>query len=275
MSDEGPEPLDLHALNPTGRFSERASDYRRFRPDYPAAALDAILAGLGDPSSLVAADLGAGTGISARMLAARGVRVIAVEPNAEMRDAAEPHPAVRWKDGTGEATGLEDGTVDLVLSAQAFHWFRKREVIAECRRILCRSGRLALMWNERDASDPLTHRFIEAIRAVNGEHAIERMPFDPDVVHADGLFTPTRLEWFPHGQALDLGGLVGRATSASYVPREGPGLERLGGLLEELHARHRDAQGLVTLRYSTKLYLAEPVAPSGGSPTARRRASER
>lgn len=275
MSGERPEPLDLRSLNPTGRFSDRASDYRRFRPDYPAAALEAILAGLGDPSRLEAADLGAGTGISARMLAARGVRVIAIEPNAEMRDAAEPHARVTWLDGTGEATGLGNESVDLVLSAQAFHWFRKREAIAECRRILRPSGRLALMWNERDPADPLTRGFIEAIRAVNGEHAVERMPFDPEVVHADGLFTPARLERFPHGQALVLEGLVGRATSASYVPREGPGLEKLEALLAELYARHRDALGLVTLRYSTKLYLAEPAPPSDASPTARRRASER
>ena len=81
-----------YELNPTSRFSDRADDYVKYRPGYPPAAIDAILNGLGPPASLVAADVGAGTGISARALADRGVRVLAVEPNAVMANAAVPHP---------------------------------------------------------------------------------------------------------------------------------------------------------------------------------------
>jgi hypothetical protein len=62
------------------RFNDRAADYIRYRPTYPAEAVDAILDGLGQPERVVAADVGAGTGISARVLGDRGVRVIAVEP---------------------------------------------------------------------------------------------------------------------------------------------------------------------------------------------------
>ena len=54
----------LHELNPIGRFSDRAIDYVKYRPGYPAEALDAILEGLRPPTQLVAADVGAGTGIS-------------------------------------------------------------------------------------------------------------------------------------------------------------------------------------------------------------------
>src|SRR5262245_18241062 len=102
-------------LDPTRRFSDRTQEYVRFRPTYPASAIDHMLAGLSDPSRLIAADIGAGTGISALLLAERGVRVWAVEPNAEMRAAAAPHPHVTWQDGTAEATGLPPGSVDLVL----------------------------------------------------------------------------------------------------------------------------------------------------------------
>ena len=80
------DPL-LSDLSPTTRFSGRAADYVRHRPGYPAAAIAAVLRGLGDPVRLVAADVGAGTGISSRLLAERGVRVLAIEPNAEMRAA--------------------------------------------------------------------------------------------------------------------------------------------------------------------------------------------
>src|SRR5689334_8771077 len=98
--------------HPTCRFFDRAGDYARYRPGYPGAAIDAVLEGL--PKACTVADVAAGTGILSRLVAARGARVLAVEPNAAMRAAAAPHPGVVWSDGTAEATGLPDGSVDLV-----------------------------------------------------------------------------------------------------------------------------------------------------------------
>ncbi|MBE9141178.1 hypothetical protein IQ254_28925 [Nodosilinea sp. LEGE 07088] len=69
--------LPLHTLNPLGRFSDRAADYARYRPSYPEGAIAAMLADRGDPRSLVVADIGAGTGISSRLLADWGPRVTA------------------------------------------------------------------------------------------------------------------------------------------------------------------------------------------------------
>ena len=86
---------DLHQLDTVGRFDDRAADYVKYRPTYPAEAIDTILKGLGPPQRLLAVDIGAGTGISARLLADRGVHVIAVEPGEAMRGAAEPHDRVR------------------------------------------------------------------------------------------------------------------------------------------------------------------------------------
>src|SRR5262249_15013557 len=156
--------------------------YRRHRPDYPAASIDAVLEGLGAPASIVAADVGAGTGISSQLLAARGVRVLAIEPNEAMRAAGERHARIEWREGTAEHTGLEAGSVSLVLSAQAFHWFRPAESLAEFHRVLAPRGRLALMWNTRDRLDPLTLGYVEAIHAVGGEHPAETRAFDPDSI---------------------------------------------------------------------------------------------
>src|SRR2546422_6524846 len=108
-----PDDRALHEMNPTGRFTDRAEDYARCRPTYPPAAIDCVLRGLGDPAGIVAADVGAGTGISARLLADRGIRVFAVEPNAAMREAAVPHQSVAWREGTAESTGLAPESVDL------------------------------------------------------------------------------------------------------------------------------------------------------------------
>jgi SAM-dependent methyltransferase len=238
------------------RFNDRAADYVKYRPSYPAAAIDAIVEGAGEPSRLTAADIGAGTGISARLLADRGLRVIAVEPGEAMRAAAAPHPRVEWISGKAQATGMADAAVDLVLCAQSFHWFHTAEAVAEFARILKPRGRLALMWNRRSTVDPLTLAYRQAIIDVGGEIEAERMPFAPAIVSDGGRFMPPERRVFPNFQRLDLDGLIGRARSASYVPKDGEAGERLLTLLSELHARFAGADGFVTLVYETEIYLS-------------------
>lgn len=256
----------LHDLNPTGRFSDRAADYVKYRPGYPPEAIDAVLEGLGDPAHVTAADIGAGTGISARLLADRGVRVLAIEPNAAMREAGradrrlgEPTYPIEWREGAAEATGLAGGAVDLVTAFQAFHWFEPRATLREFHRVLRPGGRLALVWNKRDREDPFTAAYRDAVIEIGGESAAERMEFDPAVVPASGLFPAPRLREFPNRQALDLAGLIGRARSASYVPKAGPRWEALAGMLRGLHERYADAGGRVTLVYTTQVYVSQRV----------------
>ena len=79
----------LHNLNPLNRFTDKVENYAKYRPTYPEELIDKILEGFVSRSQIVAADIGAGTGIAARQLAERGVRVIAIEPNAAMRDAGK------------------------------------------------------------------------------------------------------------------------------------------------------------------------------------------
>ena len=244
------------AQDTVARFNDRAADYVKYRPGYPAAAIDAVLEGLGAPERLVAADVGAGTGISARLLGDRGARVIAVEPGEVMRGAAAPHPRVEWVAATAQATGLTAASLDLVLCAQSFHWFHTAAAIAEFARILKPGARLALMWNRRSTTDPFTAGYRQAILDVGGEIVAERMPFRPAIVSERGLFTAPERRACPNGQRLDLDGLIGRSHSASYVPKTGEAGQRLLDLLRALHARFADAQGFVTLVYETEVYRA-------------------
>ncbi len=156
MNENNLEETPLHTMNPLSRFSDRAADYAKYRPSYPDQAIATILEGLGNPSQLVAADIGAGTGISSRLLAERGVRVLAIEPNPSMREAASPHALVEFRNGTAEATNLPDSSVDLVTCFQAFHWFDPAPTLWEFHRILKPSGRLALVWNDRSQEDEFT-----------------------------------------------------------------------------------------------------------------------
>lgn len=254
----------LHDQDPTKRFTARAADYVRYRPSYPAEAVDAILAGrggttpsVGDVATLIVADVGAGTGISARLIVERGPSVIAIEPNAAMRDKVEPHPRLKMRDGTAEATGLDNACIDIVVCAQAFHWFRPTEALTEFHRILRASGRVALMWNVRDKADTVTTGYTDLIRAAATEHAAEMRGTAHDPLFQDGRFTNTRQFEFPNAQQLDLDGLIGRALSASYVPKSGPAHDTLMAGLRELHAAHADAAGQIALRYRCEVFLAD------------------
>ena len=259
-----PPPFELAPLT---RFADRAADYARFRPSYPDAAIDAAIFGLrAEGRPLVAADIGAGTGISSRLLAARGLVVVAVEPNAAMRESAEPHPRVTFIDGRAEATGLDTASVDLVLCAQAFHWFKPQEALAEFRRILRPGGRLVLMVNERDNSDAAMRAYNAAIGAAADRELSEGMrgAID-DALRAIGeRVLPVS---FPAAQTLSRDGLIGRARSASYVPKEGPRYEKLVEDLDLLWKAHHDASGLVTLAYRTSVWIVAASPAEGNQGT--------
>lgn len=125
---------------PTERFSDRVADYVRYRPAYPEDLLRTLVEATGLGPGRVVADVGSGTGISAALLLRSGARVLAVEPNPEMRRAAEERlggePRFRSVAGTAEATTLPSASVDLVTAGQAFHWFDPEPTRREWLRIL-------------------------------------------------------------------------------------------------------------------------------------------
>ena len=258
MTQTNPEPTPLHTLNPLTRFSDRVADYVKYRPSYPAAAIDIIMFGLAPPSQLVAADIGAGTGISSRFLAERGVRVLAIEPNAAMREAAEPSPRVEFRDGTAEVTNLRDASVDLVTCFQAFHWFNPQPTLSEFHRILKPSGRLAVVWNNRDREDAFTNEYSRIIRLASNNHAAEARMKSQEPLLVSSHFFNIREYTFVYRHELDLTGLIGRAMSSSYIPREGVAQQQLVADLQQLYQRECNQHGFVYMAYLTSVHLADP-----------------
>ncbi len=260
MNETNVETTPLHTMNPQERFSERAEDYAKYRPSYPAAAIDSILEGLDNPSQLVAADIGAGTGISSRLLAQRGVRVLGIEPNAQMRQAALPHPLVEFHDGSAENTNLPNTSVDLVVCFQSFHWFDPQPTLLEFRRLLKPTGRLAVVWNDRDRSDKFTQSYTHLIQRASNHHPAESRLVSVDPLLGSPLFPNVRCHTFANRQELDLDGLVGRAMSVSYIPRSGLAQQQLISALKELYNDSCDDNDLVYLVYRTSVYLAQSSA---------------
>ena len=244
--------MNSRESNPTQRFSGRAEAYHFGRPTYPPDAIDALIAGLGPPTDLVAADIGAGTGISSRALADIGVRVLAVEPNERMRAVATGHPLMSWVDGRAEATGLETQSVDLAVAFQAFHWFEAETAFAEFRRIARR--RVAMVQYERDEQDRFTAAYGAAIRPYMTDATEERraraLERFSELAGASLMRTTV-----PARQVLTIEGLIARVKSTSYLPQDGP---EAHALHEEVRALfgHASEDGTVALAMSVHVLVA-------------------
>jgi SAM-dependent methyltransferase len=245
----------------TDRFSTRADAYVAGRPSYPPAAIDAIFEGLGDPPTLAVADLGAGTGISSRMLAARGPHVFAIEPNAAMRDAAQADPRIEWIDATAENTSLPDRSVDIVTAFQAWHWVDHALAVPEARRIVRPGGRLVIVYNERDERDAFTAGYGEIVRRYATEATEERRA--NALANALGLdpARTARIE-FRNGQQLDRAGTHARAESTSYLPQSGPRALALHADIDALVGRFVVAD-LVEMHLVTTVVRID-LAPAAG-----------
>ncbi len=249
----------LYRMNPLKRFSQRATYYARYRPTYPDEAITKVIANLGNYNTPTAADIGAGTGISARLLASQGINVMAIEPNAEMKQAAIAHPQVKFITGTAEQTNLPDKSVDLVTAFQAFHWFNPELALLEFHRILKPSGRLAIIWNHRNRKDGFTQEYSQVLKSASKDHPAEKEKRRKSIsfLEESSYFINFRYCAIPHQQQLDLPGLMGRTQSASYIPVEGIAAEKIIDSLEKLYDKWKDRQGFVYIIYRTDVYLAE------------------
>ena len=123
-------------------FSGQASSYARFRPRYPAALFTWL--GTLVPWRRLAVDVGSGNGQAATDLAAHFERVIAIDPSASQLAHGESLPNLEYRKAAAEETGLDTGVADLVVAAQAFHWFDHAAFFAETSRVVRPGGALAV-----------------------------------------------------------------------------------------------------------------------------------
>jgi SAM-dependent methyltransferase len=199
-------------------FQRGAADYERGRPGYPAAAVQWLARELGIGAGCVVVDLAAGTGKLTRALTGLGAELVAVEPVAGMREQLKRAvPGVQVREGTAEHLPLEDGSVDAVLVAQAFHWFDIPAAAAEIHRVLTPSGGLGVIRNEWDESVD----WVVDMRALIARHAGEPPHRHGrrwrSALEETRLFTDLRDEVFRHPVEVDLETLRARVASLSYV----------------------------------------------------------
>ena len=247
----------------TERFSSRVANYVRYRPGYPRKMLDVLREHAGLRAGIQVADIGSGTGIASRLLLDAACEVFAVEPNAAMQEAAESqlggNPLFHSITAPAEATTLPDHRVDMILSAQAFHWFDRERARVEFTRILKPTGCIVLVWNVRQTdSAPFLRDYETLLQKFAADYAQVRHENVDDSAlgrfFIGGRFTKHTL---PNAQHFDFDGLCGRLLSSSYAPAEGhPSHEPMLAELRRIFDAHQ-RDGKVSFLYDTEIVIGK------------------
>ena len=252
----------MTALNPTQRFSNRVANYVKYRPDYPSALITYLVEYCGLKPDQVVADIGSGTGLLTQLFLKQGNQVYGVEPNRNMRVAAEdflqPYPNFKSVNGQAENTTLAPASMDWIVAGQAFHWFDQHTTRQEFSRILAPNGWIALVWNSRLLSDPFQQAYEKFLEEHAPDYSIVSQQ-RPSVETLAEFFTPATMAiaTFDHQQVFDFEGLKGRLLSCSYAPT--PASANYGEMLEALKTlfNRYSCQERLNFRYTTYLYYAQ------------------
>jgi len=251
-------------------FHHIAREYARFRPDYPAAVLDRLLALTGCADGRWALDLGCGTGQLTRPLASAGWNVIAADADELMVRTMLAGDSARTVaiHCVAESIGIATGSVSVVTCAQALHWFNPRYALPEIARVLRNSGGIAVfLWTDRCLSSPFIAEFNEFIRQWSPSFHHEYAEQDWCAkLRSTGYFDPptdmtVNWIWRPTIDAF-----VGYAKTLTYlrntVPRNHwPHMDKV---LRERCAEHFPA-GNCEIPLSTRFIVARRIAGTAKS----------
>lgn len=246
--------------NSTERFTSRVENYVRYRPHYPISVVRCLESECALTPNSIIADVGSGTGILSEIFLANGNRVYGIEPNTAMREAGEKllasDPNFFSRNGTAEATGLPNASVDFVSVGQAFHWFDRPAAHAEFARVLKPNGWVAIVFNERashaSAFDAAYEKLLENY-AIGYAFVNHR---SVDTAMLQEFFTGgMQSRIFDNSQNFDFDGLKGRLMSSSYAPEIGhPQHEPMMSALRSLFDAH-ERNGTVTIHYDTNVHV--------------------
>jgi len=241
-------------------FGAKAATYASGRPDYPPAIVGWLRDHAGARMATTVLDLGAGTGKFTPNLIATGATVIAVEPVDAMRQTLlEKLPDVDARAGAADSIPLAEESVDVVVCAQAFHWFATRDALVEIARVLRPGGRLALIWNVRDERVAWVRALTDIMSPHEGDApryhtGAWRKPF------ADSPFGPLTETVLPHvHRGRPEAVIIDRTMSVSFIAALGPDeQDRVRAEVRALIAKTPElcGQAEVTFPYATSAFVA-------------------
>lgn len=245
------------------RFSQRVEDYVKYRPSYPEEMITKLKE-IGIISSRrVVADIGSGTGIFSKLLLPHVKKLYAVEPNGPMRKTAENFLNKHFNfisiDGSGEATTLNNHSVDSIFVAQAFHWFDQEKAAQEFSRILRENGYVVLIWNERQTEESdFLKGYEDLLRDYAADYTqVNHAKFTAEILK--DFFAPSEMKYqeYQFIQRFNWDQTLGRLHSCSYCPeKETREYSQLTSGLRELYDEHK-IDGIVEFLYLTRVFFAK------------------
>ena len=242
---------------PARSFGGVADAYDRGRPTYPREAA----VWLTSDRPLTVLELGAGTGKLTQQLVALGHDVHATEPDPKMLAIlAKNLPDLRVSQATAEEIPSGDSSYDVVVSAQAFHWFDHDKALPEIARVLRPRGRLSLVWNQRDERIPWVRRLGKIIGTQ------DHLTDPAEVLAKSRMFGEVEQEAFRFWQVVDQHSIRDLVRSRSNVatlsaPEQEAKMAEVLAFYEE-YGRGRDGMQLPYTATCFRSQMLDRVAPT-------------
>ena len=205
------------------KFTGMAEIYSKYRPDYSNEAIDYVISQTKLNEKNVVADIGSGTGKLTKSFLERGHKVYGIEPNENMRTKAEENLKVFNNfisiNGSSDETTLSDKSIDLIVVAQAFHWFDAKKFLLECKRILRDNGYVAIIYNNGDYSKPIINEISNLSKKYCPLYKGSSGGLSNNKEIYDSFFTYYSTHIFNNNYSLNLEQFIGLNFSASYAPK--------------------------------------------------------
>jgi len=244
-----------HLGDATQRFSNRVENYVKYRPGYSPRLIEVLKEGCQLTADCVVADIGSGTGHLTELFLKHGNLVYAVEPNREMREAADRslrrYPNYRSVEGRAESTGLADNSVDFVAVGRALHWFDLRKAFQEFCRILRSAGWVVVVRLQRKNSSSFMVEYDQLLLTYAKDH--ETMSARKEELKLRLEAAAFEQRSIEEKRLVDFEGLVGQTLSYSITPSEGrESYHPMRESLRRLFERH-EKDGRVTFEYAMEV----------------------
>ena len=250
--------MSLHRTAATG-YDRAAAAYARGRPAYPAPVVAWLGDRLGTAAGSTLVELGAGSGQLTHLVAPTVGRMVAVEPVEAMARRLLALPGVAVLGATASDIPLRGRSAGALAVANAFHWFATDETLAEMRRVLAPEGRVGLVWNRRDRSQPLQRALMALVEPYRDAEPSYLSMAWRQVVDASPLFSVAETATFENPHVTDVDGVVAHVSSTSFVAALG--LAERNDVLSRAEELARAEPEPVTLRYLTDAYVLVPDGP--------------